>query len=206
LHLIFLSLFLVAPNLRRLADFFLLNRPVSPEPPTPLFQSLRKNRIALWAQLAFGAVLLGTNLWGVIAAESKYGYAAPRSPLYGIWNVDAISVDGEAPHPPATTGNYPWRRIIFEFPKATGVQRLDDSMQYFQTELNDRATQLSLTKFGDNNWKADLAVARTKPDSMTLDGTVDGHKLHFDLKLMDRSKFTLVNRGFHWIQENPYNR
>jgi uncharacterized membrane protein YphA (DoxX/SURF4 family) len=205
-HLILLSLFLLAPKLRRLADFFLLNRAVPAEPATPLFRSARKNRIALWAQLAFGAALLGTNLWGVVAAESKYGYAAPRSPLYGIWNVDTISVDGEAPHGPVSTNNFPWKRIIFEFPKATGVQRLDDSMQDFQTKLDDHATKLALTKFGDEKWKADLAIARPQPGTMTMDGTVDGHKLHFDLKLMDRSKFTIVSRGFHWIQENPYNK
>jgi hypothetical protein len=26
------------------------------------------------------------------------------------------------------------------------------------------------------------------------------------LKLLDRDKFTLVNRGFHWINEYPFQR
>jgi len=26
------------------------------------------------------------------------------------------------------------------------------------------------------------------------------------LRLVDRSKFLLVNRGFHWIAEYPFNR
>jgi hypothetical protein len=26
------------------------------------------------------------------------------------------------------------------------------------------------------------------------------------LKLLDRNKFTLVNRGFHWINEYPFQR
>jgi len=35
---------------------------------------------------------------------------------------------------------------------------------------------------------------------MTLDGDVNGRKMHLELRLFDRSKLTLVNRGFHWVQ------
>lgn len=41
---------------------------------------------------------------------------------------------------------------------------------------------------------------------MTLDGQMDGHAVHVQLKLKDRNQFLLVNRGFHWIQEYPFNR
>jgi len=41
---------------------------------------------------------------------------------------------------------------------------------------------------------------------MILDGTMDGHAVHMQLQLVDRNKFVLVSRGFHWIQEYPYNR
>jgi hypothetical protein len=30
--------------------------------------------------------------------------------------------------------------------------------------------------------------------------------LHMHLQLLDREKFLLVNRGFHWMQETPFNR
>jgi len=35
---------------------------------------------------------------------------------------------------------------------------------------------------------------------------MDGHKVHMQLELFDRKKFLLVSRGFHWVQENPFNR
>ena len=35
---------------------------------------------------------------------------------------------------------------------------------------------------------------------------MDGHAVHMQLKLKDRNQFLLVNRGFHWIQEYPFNR
>jgi hypothetical protein len=31
-------------------------------------------------------------------------------------------------------------------------------------------------------------------------------KVHMRLQLVDRSKFMLVSRGFHWVSEFPFNR
>jgi len=44
------------------------------------------------------------------------------------------------------------------------------------------------------------------PDQLTLDGEMDSHKIHMQLQLVDLSTFLLINRGFHWIQEYPFNR
>jgi len=41
---------------------------------------------------------------------------------------------------------------------------------------------------------------------LLLDGAADNHEIHARLLLFDRSKFMLVNRGFHWVQEYPFNR
>jgi hypothetical protein len=35
---------------------------------------------------------------------------------------------------------------------------------------------------------------------------MDGHTIHMQLALFDRNRFLLVTRGFHWIQEYPFNR
>ena len=47
---------------------------------------------------------------------------------------------------------------------------------------------------------------RPGPDRLILDGQMDGHKVRFDMRLIDRQKFLLVSRGFNWIQERPFNR
>jgi hypothetical protein len=40
----------------------------------------------------------------------------------------------------------------------------------------------------------------------SLDGEVQGHEVKMRLELDDRNKFLLVNRGFHRVQEYPFNR
>ena len=51
-----------------------------------------------------------------------------------------------------------------------------------------------------------LRYTRPEPDAVTLSGTVGGDALEVRLKKIDTSKMPLVTRGFHWVQEQPFNR
>ena len=84
-------MFLLAPDLRRLADFFFLDRAAGPSTQPELFPTRRANRIALAAQIIFGLYLVGMytpiylNYW-----YTDDGGGSPKSPLYGIWDVDQL--------------------------------------------------------------------------------------------------------------------
>src|SRR5262249_44958695 len=115
-HLILLSLLLLAPELRRLANFFVLDRPVPPSRQTEQFGSSGANRIALMLQVGVGLYLLAAYAY----INWTYLYAAgdqsPRSALYGIWNVNQLAIDGDIR--PALLNDYDrrWRRVIFDLP------------------------------------------------------------------------------------------
>jgi hypothetical protein len=204
-HLIVFSLFLLAPEGRRLVNFFLTDRAITASRQTPLFRSARANRIAVILQIAFGLYLIGMGVYGGIQAWRTYGGGRPKSSLYGIWNVEQMSMDGQA-HPPLLTDQARWRRVVFDFPTFASFQRPDDTFTGFGSSISDTDKTLTLTKPADKNWKATFTFARPAPDQLTLDGSMDGHKVQMQLKLQDRDKFTLVNRGFHWINEYPFQR
>jgi hypothetical protein len=204
-HLILFSLFLLAPEARRLFYFFLTDRSIAPPRQTHLFRSGRANRIAVLLQVAFGMYLIGMGIYSGVQGWHNYGGGRPKSPLYGIWNVEQMSVDSQV-RPAMLTDQDRWRRIIFDFPAVTSFQRPDDSFSRYGSSIDDQAKTLTLTKPTDKNWKATFAFVRPAPDQLALDGTMDGHKIQLKLKLQDRDKFTLVNRGFHWINEYPLQR
>ena len=85
-------------------------------------------------------------------------------------------------------------------------QRIDDSFSSHSVSIDVKNRTLVLNDDRDKNWKANFTFDRPAPDRMILDGTMDGHAVHMQLQLVDRNKFVLVSRGFHWIQEYPYNR
>jgi hypothetical protein len=204
-HLILFALFLLAPEGRRLFAFFLTDRAVKPSAQPPLCRSLRANRVAVALQVLFGLYLAGMNIYGATQEWHEHGGGRQRPSLYGIWNVDQMSIDGQT-RSPLLTDYDRWRRVIFDFPQYAEFQRMDESFAGFGSSISDRDRTLTLTKGDDKKWKAVFTFHRPAPDALVLDGTMDGHKIHMQLKMLDRSKLTLVSRGFHWINEYPYQR
>jgi hypothetical protein len=205
LHLILMALFLLAPELPRLANFFFLHRPANPSTQPPLFATRRANRIAVAVQVIFGILLIAANVFTSVKAWHTYGGARTKSALYGIWNVDDMSIDGQI-RSPLLTDYDRWRRVVFDFSDGVSFQRMDDSFTGFAATIDANAKTIALTRRSDKNSKGALTYTRPAPDQLILDGTMDTHKIHMQLRLYDRNKFMLVNRGFHWIQEYPFNR
>jgi uncharacterized membrane protein YphA (DoxX/SURF4 family) len=204
-HLILFSVFLLAPDFRRLASFFFSDRATPPAQHPQLFRAPRANRIAVALQLTFGLYLVAMNLYGGIKAWHEYGGARAKPEIYGIWNVEEMSVDGQI-RLPLITDYDRWRRVLFDSPTFTNLQRMDDTFVLFSSSINASDKTITLTKGSDKNWKAAFTYDRPAQDQLTMDGTMDGHKISMRLKLVDRSKLTLVSRGFHWINEYPYQR
>src|SRR3954462_1128484 len=131
-HLLVLAVFLAAHDLRRLANLLVLNRPAPAAPDPRLIQ-----RRGLWiAALAFQAVLaIGFSAFMMSSAWQERHDRTARSPLRGVWNVEALQVDGQAGPP----GVEPlrWRRLIFDRPGAFAVQLTSDSRQRYRLKLDE---------------------------------------------------------------------
>lgn len=203
-HLILLSLFLLAPDVKRLINLFVLNRPAKPAPHPPLFRGSRANRIAFAVQIVVGIWLLGMNAYSSKVSWYQYGGGRTLSPLYGIWDVEQQVVDGQI-RVPLLTDSGRWRRVSFDFPTRVTFQRMDDSFAWHGASIDVKNKTLVITDDRDKNWKANFNFERSGQDQMTLDGSMDGHQVHMQLKRIDLNRFRLVSRGFHWVQEYPYN-
>jgi hypothetical protein len=204
-HLILLALFLVAPDLRSLFLFFFRNRPAALEPSQPLFRGRRANRIAGVVLTAVWLWMIGGNVYGDCRVWYERGGGRPKSPLYGIWNVESLTMDGKAL--PLDVNNLKeWRRVVFDFPASMQVQTMDDQIVQFTAPLDAEKKTLALKQTSGGNWQANFTFDHPAADQLVLDGVVDGHQEHLTLRRMDAKTFELTKRGFHWISEYPYHR
>ena len=198
-HYILMSVFLLAPDLPRLANVFFRGRTAARSSEPPLFRTPRANRRALAAQLLAGIYLLGMftqlsrSYW-----NGEGGGGSPKSPLYGIWNVDALSVDGQLREAGLNDYDRRWRRIIFDAPASVAFQRTDDSFAHYGVaiDVNDKTVALAKGK----TWSAHFTFERPAPDRLVLDGDMDDHRIHVQLRLVDLDTFRLLNGGFRWIR------
>lgn len=82
--------------------------------------------MAVVLQLVFAAYLLAVNVKGAADSWWRYGGGAPKSPLYGVWNVAYISIDG-VERAPLVTNYDRFRRVVFDTPARMAFQRMDDT-------------------------------------------------------------------------------
>jgi hypothetical protein len=199
-HLILMALFLLAPEVSRLGQFFFLNRATPPSKQPQLFQTRRANPIALAAQIFFGIYLVGMNIYGGLRSWREYGGGRVKPPLYGIWNIEEISM-GRQIQLPLLTDQDRWRRVIFDVPSWMMVQLMNDSVTGYRPSIDMKAKTLTLTRVKDQKQKPKFTFQQVGQEQLIFDGSMDGHACHMRLKLMDRDKFVLVKRRFQWIQE-----
>jgi len=204
-HLIVMSLFLLAPDMRRLLNVLVLNRTAEPSSVPPLGKTPKAQRIWMIAQVVFGVWLIGAAMQSSIQAWSTYGGGAPKSPLYGIWNVAHMSIDG-VERAPLVTDYDRWRRVVFDQPAFMSFVRMDDTLMRVGSKIDTDTKSINLTKPADQKWAAAFSFERPSPDRMTLTGEMDGKKIQMRLELFPRESFPLVTRGFNWVQEYPFNR
>ena len=202
-HLILVCLFLLAPDFRRLMDFFILKQPAASSLEPPLFSRPRRNRLALIAQIVFGLVLFGMNLYAGASSWNIYGGGQPKPALYGIWDVTLMTIDSQV-RSPLTTDYDRWRRVIFDVSSRTDFQRMNDTFARYSASVQLKDNSIELNQ-GDTK-KGRMNFQRPSPDRLILDGEMEGHKVRMELQRFDSNKFLLVSRGFHWVQEYPYNR
>lgn len=203
-HIILLALFVLAPDARRLCRCVLFNRATAPAPDRQLFRTRGANRAALAVQVVFALYLIGGNLYG--AAATMAARPAPP-PLYGIWQVENFTRDGVV-HPPLLTDTIRWRRLIFDpqYPGFAIVQDMAETNHFYTATVNMAAHTLVLTHPNDKRWQAAFTLTQPAPGHLALAGAMDGHPIQASLQLLDRSSLQLVGRGFHWVQDHPFNR
>ncbi|HZF10397.1 MAG TPA: hypothetical protein VFE33_16530 [Thermoanaerobaculia bacterium] len=204
-HLLAMAVFLVLPDLRRLADFFLFNRRVRPAPDRPLFRRTWAHRGTLALRTGLVVVFVFLMLNRAATTRRTAGDLAPRSPLYGIWNVDFMELDGTT-RPPLVTEATRWRRMVVESSRQLSLHLMDDSRHRYNLEIDPKQGTLVVTPREDPRTKSTLAYKTLGPGLLSVEGTLGGQKIRARLHRVDESPFPLLRRGFHWINEYPFNR
>jgi hypothetical protein len=200
-HLILMSLFLLAPDFRRLSNLFFLDRTAGPSSHPPLFRTRRANRIALAVQILFAVYLVGMftrlalNYW-----FAEGGGGSPKSALYGIWDVEQLSIDGQLRSPLLNDYDRRWRRVIFDSPNRMAFQRTDDSFAHYGASIDVPSQSIALTKGNSRSWHATFTFQRPSAGHLILDGDMDRYRIHMELQLVEFDSFRLLNSGFRWIR------
>jgi hypothetical protein len=211
LHLLAMAAFLLLPDLGRLTRVLLLNQPVPAMPVRPLFSVPWLNAVSkvLGVLLVTMATIL--SLRQARGARSSYGDLAPKVPLHGIYEVTAFARNGDT-IPPLTSDSARWRRLVLD--QRNTITMMNDSIWRFEAEVDTANGTITLTPRRDtgdrfveeSSARFTLAYQRPDADRLTLAGVMQGDTIWAAMVRRNEKEFLLLQRGFHWISEYPYNR
>jgi hypothetical protein len=199
-HLIVLASVLLLPDVRALTDLLVRGRPARLAPEPPLGRTPRARRLLVAAPMVVGLYLLGMYAYINWSFWQVAGGGRPKSALYGIWNVEELSVDGAIGPPHLQDYDRRWRRVVFDAPDEVVVQRTDDSLARYGATLNVERGVLTLTKGTSRNWSAGFAFERPSPDRLILEGAMDGHRIQAQLREVPFDAWPLLNSRFRWMR------
>lgn len=225
-HLLAMAVALILLDARRLVAFFLRNRPAPPADLRPLFQSK-----ALRIAAAVVAVLLvAPSVWfGVnrgLEGYRMWGAGRPKPAIWGIYDVEVFRLDGEE-LPPLLTDETRWQALVidrtlptrfgtFERPGRIAIQHMDGEIKSHSVELDEEAgtltllpeDQMSVAKAREAGVELTgvLRYERPEPGRMIVRGTFEGREIEVELRERDLEEMLLISRGYHWINETPFNR
>ena len=213
-HLLVLAMVIAAPDMQRLARLFLLNRPVPRADLRGPWTNKALRRVAFGVKLAWVGFTVPFMFWQMSEMRYTYGALAPRGELDGTWEVREFRRDG-VELPPIITDAARWRYLtLIDRPewKQGIVTHMKGVNERWILEVKDGALEFRdmTVAAGEDPAKAPLvgtlAFTREGEKAMRLSGEVAGTKIDAVCERLDAKDFLLMNRGFHWVNEFPFNR
>jgi hypothetical protein len=216
-HLVLMALFLTLPDLQWLIRAFVLGRRVEPRGVTPLTRWRWLN----WILAVFRLVVVGAYVWACLnraeQGRSLYGDLSPRFPVTGLWEVNEFESDGTA-RPPLPTDAERWQYLTVGRRTTLGtgmvVRTMTRATSNLRALINTEERRIANDPTPPRGMPPvslpppvafGLTYEQPEPDRLVIEGTFDKHQLKVRLHRVDQSEFLLLNRGFHWINETPYN-
>lgn len=205
-NLLLMAIFLVAPDAKRLFDVLVLNHPAAPRVERPLVTGRGAKIVAVsLATLLVGYTIYTDVKFGLTFYRESLAPNAPKPPVYGIWDVETLTRNG-ADQPPLLSDSTRIRRVIFGILGRATFRLMSDSVQRYLVKVDSVKHELALTGRFDPKDVRTLSYTKTDATHLVLTGKLGDDSVVIRLRRYDENRFPLMNRGFHWIQELPFNR
>ena len=207
-HLVVMTIFILLYDAKNLWQFFVGRKSVKLGiQELPLFQK----KVPKIGRIVFKVLLIGNSLiiggWQTYKMYQQYGDDAPPSKLSGIFQVERFLLNNDT-LPPLVTDTVRWRQLFIEYDIVARVRMMNDSVNRFRFSIDSAATEMHFVHRNNDSIRFDFKYAWPSAELLELKGRHRNDSIYMLLKLNRdlKGNFRLTKRGFHWVNEFPYNR
>jgi uncharacterized membrane protein YphA (DoxX/SURF4 family) len=211
--MVLMSLFLLGDNIRRLFNLFFLGRntTLSVVPRAPIRKkSLRITLVVVKCLLVIYSI--GGTAYSSLDALNQYGDNTPHTALYGIYNTHSFLLNNDT-LAPLQTDTIRWKQLVVDgsptYPYGK-IKMMSDSFLSYGIKTDTITHLMTITDYADSNKRWRLHYIYPSKDSLILWGSrlwgKQADSIRIAMIRYPLKKFRLNSRGYHWINEYPYNR
>ena len=200
LHLVFISFFIFYPNLINLFNFFILNKPST----LSVTQLYLPNKWAKYGRILLKLlVVIGIPTLTIIEQNSYAGVPLKHN-FSGTYQTQQFLINKDTLLP-QTNDTVTWKKMIIGEIYSKIILANDKSV-FYKTTIDTTTQTINLISYRDSTTKYALKYRQLSDSIFLVTGQykLDSISISFKRKLM--GDYPLVKRGFHWINEYPYNR
>jgi hypothetical protein len=200
-HLLIMAFVILIPDVKRLVGFFITNRSVPASHTPPLLTSQRGKKILLWSEIVFVVYTCIVTITANVRVSQQRPVAMKSNiPTYDvkshIINTDTLNNPGNETRC--------WKTIAFNTEGKAGIKYADGASLDWNFKADSAARQVTLkSPDGATTYKLNYAMV---DDQIVWKGTYNNDSVTFLLTKGEGQDYPLLSRGFHWIDEYPFNR
>lgn len=189
LHMLLASLILLYSDRKRLYHFFVQNKTAEPKKEIFSFKNKQDEKVLTIVAISLKSIFA----LGIIAF---FGFVYLRNSssetpkLYGVYEM-------------ATPNQSKFSKFIFDKGNRAIIIYSDKKEVFFNAELDTLKNTVLLKPTEEKNTAEEKFQFKQHKGNLILQSE-NGEELHLNKK--SREDFLLINRGFRWINETPFNR
>lgn len=197
-----MAVIIALPDLSRLWKILITHEAVPAREIKPFFSQKK------WQTV--GLVLKALLLLGMVGGQIFFYFLQMSKPetkplLHGLWDVKEIQRNHQTVAPLLTDSTY-WRKFMVNWEGQASIKMANDSLRRFEFALDSNQTYLNIHPRKDPANQYRLRIERPADHQMVLSGLWGGDSVWIRMERYDEQQFLLVRRGFHWVNETPFNR
>lgn len=204
-HLMLMGAFLLVLDGKRILNFLILNKAVVAKKIAPYFKKKGWRIGALIFKYAFIVFIFYSQISRAYEGQRNWGKKAPKPALYGIYEVEEFVWKNDT-LPPLKTDTIRWDKLVVD-KYSTVIYYLDGRRKYYKNKTDTIDSKLVLSSYRADSLTNYHDFRYTIKDSLFyLDGRKDQDSMRVKFRIKKREDFLLLSRGFHWVNDYPFNR
>jgi len=199
IHLVLMAFILLVANGKRVLNFFLKNETTE----KLLYINYIKNKSLLKIVRFFKKVAI-ILIPILVILQCFINFKATEqlrsnSKMRGIWKVETFIKQNDT-LAPLLTDSFRWRYLIIDYKKKAVVKKMNDTIERYSFKENTETKEL-VFKSSTDSISQKFTYSISESNVLKL----KGDSLNISFKRIPTSKFRLLNRKFHWVNESTYN-